>query len=70
MTFKTLTLTLTSPILLNHIKITFREFKPLQKYSRTRTLVFHINSKKATYLMRNLHLYVPNKDTYMTNQLY
>ena len=35
MTFKPLTLT--SPILLNHIKISFREYKPIQKYSRTLT---------------------------------
>ena len=45
MTFKTLTLT--SPILLDHIKISFRESKPLQKYLRTLTLVFHVYSKKT-----------------------
>ena len=43
MTFKTLT----SPILLVHIKISFREFKPLQKYSRTLTFVFHIDSQET-----------------------
>ena len=50
MTFKTitLTLTLTSPIILDHIKISFHEYEPLQKYSRTLiTLVFHADSKKA-----------------------
>ena len=25
---------------------------------------------KTKYVMRNLHLYVPNKGTYVTNQLY
>ena len=25
---------------------------------------------KTTYAMKNLHLYVPNKVTYMTNQLH
>ena len=39
MTFKTLTLT--SPILLDHIRINSREYKPLQKYS-----FFHGDSKK------------------------
>ena len=43
MTFKTLT----SPILLVHIKISFREFKPLQKYSRTLTFVFHVDSQET-----------------------
>ena len=47
MNFKTITLTLTSPIIIDHIKISFREYKPLQKYSRTLTLVFHGDSKKA-----------------------
>ena len=61
MTFKTLTLT--SPILLDHIKISFHEFKPLQKYSQTLTLVLHVDSKNTTYVMRNLHLYLPNKGT-------
>ena len=45
MTFKTLTLT--SPIFLDHIKINFRGYRPLQKYSRTLTLVFHVDSKKT-----------------------
>ena len=45
MTFKTQTLT--SPILLDHTKISIREYKPLQKYSRTLTLVFHVDSKKT-----------------------
>ena len=69
MTFKTLTMTF--PILLDHRKISFCEHKPLQKYSRTLTLVFHVYSKlKTTCVMGNLHLYVPSKSTYMTNQLY
>ena len=65
MTFKTLTLTLTSSIFLDHIKIIFREYKPLQKYSQTITLVFYVDSKKhkTTYVMKNLHLCVPNKGT-------
>ena len=29
-----------------------------------------LKNLKITYVMGNLHLYVPNKDTYMTNQLY
>ena len=45
MTFKTLALT--SPILLDLIKFIFCECKPLQKYSRTLTLVFHVDSKKT-----------------------
>ena len=45
MNFKTITLT--SPIIIDHIKISFRKYKPLQKYSRTLTLVFHVDSKKA-----------------------
>ena len=44
MTFKTLTLTF--PILLDHIKISFSEYKPAQKYSRTLTLAFYVDSKK------------------------
>ena len=44
--------------------------KPLQKYSRTLTLVIHVDSKrtyKTTCLISsyNLHIYVPNKCTYM-----
>ena len=67
MTFKTLTMTF--PILLDHVKISFREHTPLQKYSRTLTLVFHVYPKlKTTCVMGNL--YVPSKSTYMTNQLY
>ena len=51
MTFKTLTLTLTSAILFDHIKISFLEYKPLQKYSRTLTLVFHVDFKKTQKYM-------------------
>ena len=46
MTLKSLTLSLTS-LSLDHIKISFREYKPLQKYSRTLTLVFHVDSNKT-----------------------
>ena len=73
MTFKTLTLTLTSSLLLDHIKISFCGYKPLQKYSRTFILAFFLltlKKLKTTYVMKNLHLYVPKKRTYMTNQLY
>ena len=45
MTLKTLTLT--SPKLLDHIKISIREYKTLQKHSQTLTLVFHVDSKKT-----------------------
>ena len=49
MTFKTLT----SPILLDHIKISFRQYKPLQKYSQTLTFVLHAESQKTqNYIMR------------------
>ena len=47
MIFKILTLTLTSPILLGHIKISFQEYESLQKYSQTLTLVFHVDSKRT-----------------------
>ena len=29
-----------------------------------------LKNLKTTYVMIHLHLYVPNKGTYMTNQLY
>ena len=75
MTSKTLilTYTLTSLKLLNQIKISFSEYEPLQKNSQTLTLVSHFDSKKnlkTTYVMINLRLCVPNKGTYMINQLY
>ena len=47
MAFKTFSLTLTSPILLDRVKISFLEYKPVQKYLRTLTLVFHTDSKKT-----------------------
>ena len=47
MNFKTLTLILTSSIILDHIKIIFREYKLLQKYSQALTLVSHVDSKKT-----------------------
>ena len=40
MTFKILT----SPILLDHIKTSIQEYKPLQKYSQALTLVFYVDS--------------------------
>ena len=42
------------------------------EYSRTLTLVFHVNSKKAQNYMCNEKLTSPvlNKGTYMANQLY
>ena len=47
MNFKTLTLILTSSIILDHIKIIFREYELLQKYSQALTLVSHVDSKKT-----------------------
>ena len=46
--------------------------KTLQKYSGTLTLVFPVDSKKlkTTYVMRNSHLYVPNKGIYVNNHIY
>ena len=49
MTFKTLT----SPILLDHIKISIQEYKPLQKYSRVLTLVFYVDSQKTQSYIRD-----------------
>ena len=41
---------------------------PLQKYSRTVTLVMLTpKNLKTKWVMRNWHLCVPNKGTYMTN---
>ena len=34
-------------MLLDHIKISFRQYKPLQKYSRTLPLVFHVDFQKT-----------------------
>ena len=50
MNFKTLTLILTSSIILDHIKIIFREYKLLQKYSQTLTLVSHVDKKTQNYI--------------------
>ena len=70
MTFRTLTLA--SPVLLEHIKISFREYKPLKNISKPYFSFFMstLRKLKTTYAMRNLHLYVPNKGTYLTSQLY
>ena len=40
--------------------------KPSQKYLRTLTLVFHVNSKKlkTTYVMRNLQSFVIKEDIF------
>ena len=55
MTFKSLTLTLSlTSLSLYHIKISFREYKPLQKYSRHLTVVFHVDSNKTqNYIICN-----------------
>ena len=52
-TFKSLTLALTSPIVLDHIKMSFPEYKQLQKYSGTLTLVFHVDSKETQKYIRD-----------------
>ena len=72
MTLKTLALTLTSLILLAYIMIGFREYKPVQKYSRSLALFFMLTLKKlkTIYVMINLHLFIPNKGTYIADQLY
>ena len=43
--------TLTRPILLAHIMKSIREYESVQKYSRTLSLVFHVDSQKtANYI--------------------
>ena len=66
MIFKTLSLILFFPILLDHRKISSREYKNKKIKKTLKTL----RNLKTTYVMRKLHLYVRNKDTYMINQLY
>ena len=61
------TLTLTCPILLDHSKIRFCEYKPLQRYSRILTSGF-LTQLKTSCVIKHLHLYVLNKGTYMTKQ--
>ena len=61
--------TLTSPILFDHIKISFCEYKPLRKlFASSYVSFFMLTPKKlkTTSEMRNLHFYVPDKGTYMT----
>ena len=48
-TFKTLT----SPILLDHLNISFGQCNPLQKYSRTLTLVLHVDSQITKNYIRD-----------------
>ena len=57
MTFKTLTLT--SAIPLDHLKISFREYKPFAN-SYFSFFMLTLKKLKTTYVMKNLHLYVPN----------
>ena len=65
MTFKTLDLTLTSPVILDHIKH-YKNIRELLLWF----FMLTIKKLKTTNVMRNFYLYVPNKGTYMTNQLY
>ena len=66
MIFKTLSLISFFPTLLDHRKISSREYKNKKIKKALKTL----RNLKTTYVMRKLHLYVRNKDTYMINQLY
>ena len=51
------------------------QFSRISHYKNIRELILlffmpALKKIKTTYVMRNLNLYVPDKGTYMTNQLY